>query len=132
MAELSTTQRANLLASSRFLKRMKVAASKTAKYWNDYTIDAYNKYTVANQKRKTFARVVLNGQLPDPGYAATFLSSYNTDVSLAGKLEDDQQAFDAETNQLSDAELTESPSAPYTFDHHAQVKPGDEATQIQL
>ncbi len=133
MAELTTTQRADLQDNSRFNNRLAAAVQKTANYWNNVAIDTFAKYNVANQKRKQFARNIANNpDLPNSGYAAFFLSIYNEDISLVGQLETDNIPFDANSNQLSDDRLLNSSTTTITFDYFAGVQIGDDAEQIIL
>lgn len=132
MAELTLTQRAELQDNGRFRNRLAAAVQKTANYWSEYPIDTFAKYNIGVKKRKEFARQVLNNPgLPTGGYASYFISKYNVDISVAGKLES-ENPFDANSNQLADAELTDSASTAITFDYFSGVKTGDDATQILL
>lgn len=133
MAQLTLSERAELQNNARFQQRLASAVTKTAKFWKDFVVDQFSEYNVANQKRKKYAAQVLAvGAQPISSYAGTFLSSYNTDISGAGILEDDGLPFNSQSNQLSDTELTDSSSASYTFDIAAGVETGDETDQIVL
>src|SRR5688572_13140961 len=106
MSQLTLSQRSELQNNARFLQRLTSAATKTAKFWVDEAIDQFSEYNVANQKRKIFARKILSIGLSQINYyAGAFLSAYNEDISEAGRLENDQVAFNAQTNQLADSQL---------------------------
>lgn len=133
MAQLTLSERSELQNNTRFQQRLASAVAKTAKFWNDFLIDQFSEYNIANQKRKAYARTVLKAGIgPSNTYAGSFLSSYNTDISGPGILEDDQAPFNAQTNQLSDTELTDSSASSYVFDHFAGVEVGDTTKQINL
>lgn len=133
MAQLTLSQRSELQNNARFQQRMASAATKTAKFWIDFTVDEFSEYNVAVQKRKAFAKRVLGAGVPGiSSYAGAFLSAYNEDISGAGILEDDQLSFNAQTNQLSDTQLTDSSASSYTFDNGAGVETGDTTKQINL
>ena len=133
MAQLTLSERAELQNNSRFQQRLGSAVLKTAKFWLDFNVDQFSEYNVANQKRKEYARKVqsLGVQFMN-NYAGSFLSAYNTDISLPGILEADQLPFNPQTNQLADAELTDSSTTSYVFDAAAGVEAGDESKQIIL
>lgn len=133
MSQLTLSQKSDLQNNSRFQQRLASATTKIAKYWADFVIDQFSEYNVANQKRKAFAKRILSNGLPQmSSYAGTFLSAYETDITGAGILEDDQAAFNAQTNQLSDTQLGDSFASAYTFDSGAGVEPGDTTKQINL
>jgi len=133
MAQLTLSQRSELQNNNRFRQRLAAAATKTAKFWVDFSVDQFSAYNVANQKRKEFARKILsNGLTTINSYAGTFLSTYNEDIADANILENDQVAFNAETNQLTDAQLTDSSASSYTFDNAAGIETGDTTKQINL
>ncbi len=133
MTELTLTQRAALQENSRFSNRLAAAVQKTANYWNQYDVDTFAKYSVGNQKRKEFAkRISMHPGLPSAGYASFFLSIYNDDIAAVGQLETDNEPFDANSNQLSDARLLDSSTTAITFDYFAGVQAGDDAEQIIL
>lgn len=133
MAQLTLSQRSELQNNSRFQQRLASAATKTAKFWVDFEVDQFSEYNVANKKRKEFAKRVLAAGLPlISSYVGAFLSAYNEDIAGQDILEDDQLSFNAQTNQLADAQLTDSSASSYTFDSAAGVEPGDTTKQINL
>lgn len=133
MAQLTLSQRSALQNNARFQQRLSSAVVKTAKYWNDFAIDEFSEYSIANKKRKEYARQVLRGGgIPAVSYAGGFLSAFNEDISQVGMLEDDNIVFSAESNQLSDTQLTDSSATSYAFDSAAGVEIGDTTRQINL
>lgn len=132
MAQLTLSQRSELQNNARFQQRLGSAVVKTAKFWNDFVVDTFAEYNVANQKRKAFAKLVLKGGVGNiSSYAGSFLGSYNVDIADVG-IKETEDAFNVSTNQLADAQLTDSSSASYTFDYFANVEIGDETKQINL
>ena len=128
MATLTLNERAELLNSIRFHNRLNMAAAKTAKYWIDYATDTVAKYNVAVQKKKIFARQIIKQGVTQE-YIKQFLLKYNPADPV---LENVEQPFDAESNQLADSVLTESAASAETFDLMAGVVAGDESKAVEL
>lgn len=128
MATLTLNERAELLNSIRFHNRLNMAAAKTAKYWLDYATDTVAKYNVAVQKKKIFARQIIKQGVTQE-YIKQFLLKYNPADPV---LENVEQAFGAEINQLADSVLTESSASAETFDLMAGVVAGDDSKAVEL
>jgi len=128
MSELNLTQRADLKNSTRFQNRLHAAATKTAQYWKAFPITTFEGYNEATRKRKELASRILERGIVSSGYIADFVSSYNNSTPIL----ENEGVFDAETNQLADNELADSPTSASVFDRQAGVLSGDDLKQISL
>lgn len=132
MAQLTLEQRAALQNSTRFQQRFQAAMAKIARYHIDSPQPStYEEYNEKKRKLKEYSRAVMAaGGTVSGQHIADFISSYNDDVT--GRLENNSEPFNAETNQLSDVELYDAGTSIVTFERMAGVVAGDETRQIKI
>lgn len=132
--ELTLSQRAGLANSQSFKNKLEAAAIKKANYWKGQAVNSVPGFNLEMQKRKRFAQAILEtANALDrhmESYVNFFVSNYNEDIDVAGQLEDDEDEFNAETNQLHDLRLTDSGAADLTYDFFAGVLAGDNTRPI--
>lgn len=126
MSQLTLSQRSTMAGNGYFHQRLSSAIRKTANYWLTYTMNTVAKHNKAVQKRKLFARQIMNGSMliSMQAYAEYLLSQYNE--ANPNLIEGD--GIDA--GQLSDIVLTDSSASTLTYDYFAGVSADDETRPI--
>lgn len=118
MAQLTLSEKAQMLATTSFLERVKMAILAKAHYFNNITPGSIGDYNLQYQKRKRFAKRIINGDFPDVyAFAQFILQLYTT---ATPDLNSD--------NQLSDEVLAGESSGTYfdpPFDYYAGTQNSD-------
>lgn len=121
MAQLTLSQKSTMANSLTFQRRLVSAVKATANYWANYTIDTFEKYSVANKKKKEFAKLILGqASIPNPQAYAEYLLNQYTDAN---------PSLNAD-GELDDQILSDSSASSYTYDYFSGVQPGDDTKQV--
>jgi hypothetical protein len=118
MAQLTLSQKSQMLATPSFLERVKMAIVAKAHYWNNVLPANQGDYNLQMQKRKRYAKRIINGDIPDAfafaGFVLQLYTTANPDLNS--------------DNQLSDEVLAGASSGTYfdpPFDYYAGTQPSD-------
>ncbi|MEO9145099.1 MAG: hypothetical protein ABI237_06030 [Ginsengibacter sp.] len=127
MQHLTLTQQSTMAGSITLQKRLVAAVKTAASYWKGFPLNTLQSYNVANQKRKLFATMVLNGSVPNiQAYAEYLLNNYQFATGA-----ESGQGIDLDSNdEVSDAVLSDSTASAASYDFFAGVQPGDDSKQV--
>ena len=124
MAALDNGQKQAMALTPSFQARLKFAVVENSKYWNELATPNVGDYNLEMQKKKRFAKFVLNGgSLDMQNYATVFLANYedaNPSLITDGPY----------NGQLTDDVLNDSATSVQTFKWAAGVETGDDTKKL--
>ena len=126
MAALDNGQKQAMALTPSFQARLKFAVVENSKYWNELDTPNVGDYNAEMQKKKRYAKYILQGGGTDmQNYAVVFLANYE---NANPELIDDGGAYNG---QLTDAVLNDSATSVQTYKWAAGVQTGDDTKKIE-